>query len=174
MSIPSVVDFWRSVQTNPELAARLSVLVEQANDDRCVGGARIARELGFEVTAEEMDDVGNVVVFWNRVEHDAALREKLGPAREAETADLALKEITRVAGEAGFQFSLDALRIVTAALVNAGRATASPAEGAELTDDQLAAVAGGVSSFGVSLDVARRQLWQEIPTLGPGVVGAKP
>jgi hypothetical protein len=174
MSIHSVVDFWRSVQTNPELTARLSALVEQADDDTCVAGAEIAREEGFEVTPEEMKDVGSVVAFWNRVERDEALRRKLEPARDLETPDSALREITRVANEAGFAFSLDALQHVTGALVNAGRATAAPAERAGMTEEELAGIAGGVSTLEVSLDLARRKLWQEIPTLGPGVVGAKP
>jgi hypothetical protein len=174
MSIHSVVDFWRNVQTNPELSAKLSALVGRSADDKDVAGAEIARESGFEVTPEEMKDVGSVAAFWNRVERDEALRRKLEPARDSETADLAMREITKVANDAGFDFSLEALQYVTGALVNAGRATAAPAEATGMTEDELAGVAGGVSALDASLDVARRKLWQEIPNLGPGVVGAKP
>jgi hypothetical protein len=174
MSINGVVDFWRSVQTNPELTARLSAIVEQANDDAYVAGAEIAREKGFEVTPEEMNDVGSVVAFWNRVERDESLRNKLGPAREMETADLAMREITKIANGAGFAFSPDALQYVTGALVNAGRATAAPAEGSRMSEEELEGVAGGVAALETSLDLARRKLWHEDMTIGPGVIGAKP
>jgi hypothetical protein len=174
MSIYSVVDFWRGVQTNPALASKVTALVQQANDDACGVGATIAREAGFDATPEELRDVGEVVAFWNRVERDETLCRKLEPARECETADLAMREITKVASEAGFKFSLEALQHVTAALVNAGRATAAPGANGELSEAELEGVAGGVSSMAAPLDVARRRLWQEIESLGPGVVGAKP
>jgi predicted ribosomally synthesized peptide with nif11-like leader len=174
VSICSVVDFWRKVQTDPTLQATLGTEVaKHAPEHRCVRGAQVARDAGFDVTPEELLDVGAVAAFWSRVERDPALREKLAPAQASETPELAMHEITRVANEAGFQFSLEALQHVTGALVNSGRATApETAEGVELSDDQLADVSGG--ALEVSLDLARRRLWQETMHIGPGVVGAKP
>jgi hypothetical protein len=174
MSIHSVVDFWRNVQTNPQLTAKISALVGRSNDEKYVAGAEIARESGFEATPEELKDVSGVVAFWDRVERDEALRSKLEPARDAETADLAMGEIMKVASGAGFAFSLEALQSVTGALVNAGRATAAAAPGAGMSEEELSGIAGGVSTLDASLDLARRKLWQELPSLGPGVIGAKP
>jgi hypothetical protein len=171
MSIRSVVEFWRSVQTNPELQAKLDEL--QSTDDPFVGGAEVARAAGFEVTPQEMREVDAVVSFWERVEGDDALREKLAPAHEAETPEEAMREIARIAGEAGHPLPLEALQHVTGALVNSGGANRTDA----LSDEQLDAVAGGAvggSSYSSSLQRARRQQWKEIIRRGPGAVGAKP
>jgi hypothetical protein len=174
MSIYSVVDFWRTVQTKPELQAKLTEIMKHATDGLCVGGAQVAREAGFDVAPQEMQDVGTVAAFWNRVDHDDTLCQKLAAARESDTPEVAMREITKVAAEAGYAFSTEALQYVTGALVNSGRAIQGQSkEGIPLSDDELAAVAGG-TSFRASLEMARRKLWQEVPKIGPGVVGAKP
>lgn len=170
MSIRSVVEFWRGVQTDRALQAKLAAL--ESADDPWVGSAALARESGFEVTPQEMRDVEAVVSFWERVEVDDALRGRLAPAHEAETPDQAMREIARIAKDSGFELSLEALQQVTGALVNTGGAARSDA----LSEEQLDAVAGGAvaSGYNASLDRARRAQWKEIVKRGPGTVGAKP
>lgn len=169
MSIRRVVDFWRSVQSDRELQTRLAKLAGE--DDE--GTAKIASDAGFEVTAKEMREVGLVVDFWDRVERDEALRKQLAPAHEADTLEQAVSEVAKVARSVGVEVERETLEVVTRALVRPGAADSS-----RLSDRELDAVAGGTSgrqASSASLVRALNSQWQQdIPMVGPGVVGAKP
>jgi predicted ribosomally synthesized peptide with nif11-like leader len=78
------------------------------------------------------------VSFWRRVEQDAALQSALSTA-EATTESEAAVVVVSIARRAGYDFTPEEL---TAALQRS-----SQARGAELNDEQLEKVAGGLTEF---------------------------
>jgi hypothetical protein len=153
MSMDAVVEFWRTVPTNPDLQKQ--VTSHGAGSSKLQGKeaaivfaelSRIAREAGFDCSAQELQVAEVVTRFWNRVLEDTALQKELLAAEELEH-DEAVGLIHQVANKAGFKCTVHELDVITKAQVQ----TAGPPAG-ELTDSQLEAVTGGASLFFGSLN----------------------
>jgi predicted ribosomally synthesized peptide with nif11-like leader len=90
--------------------------------------------------------IENAKVFYEKVKTDQDLQQKIGElakAKPAETESIIIK----VAGEKGFEFTLEEMRTVMK-----GLAAVAPKSG-ELTDNELESVAGGAKGTWIALSI---------------------
>lgn len=145
MSLQNVVGFWQRVQND---AALLDEVKDVANRDEWLRQiVRIASQNGFAFTPAEMLEAEAVLVFWKKVQSDRELQTRLKPTRLMQSEEQAAGEVVKIAGAAGFQFSQDALKLITQPYVEAYSAKAVK----ELNDKQLETVVGGLWSSGGSI-----------------------
>jgi hypothetical protein len=144
MSMEAVLAFWKRVESNTELQQRVQPgkgevpkLHAGVSAAELEGLAKIARQAGFDCTAEELRAAESVAGFWERVSSDEALQKSLLPAEGLPRAE-AVSLVLGVANKSGFRFDLAQLDAVSKAKLRV-----KPKTKGELSDDQVEAVAGG-------------------------------
>ena len=168
MSLENVVKFWQEVEDDQQLQQSLQSLGNQGKDDRPAEMAKLANEKGFSVTGDELLAADAVFSFWEQVKNDEALQEKLKPSQELSSAEDSLAAVLEVAQGAGFSFSKDQLAEITSAQAKAGAS-----QEADVSDEELESVVGGLSlSFSSSLNIARRGMLSPKSRFGPGMVAS--
>ena len=168
MSIQAVVGFWQAVQKDPALQRRIDprsgfVPALHAGDptSELEGLSRVAREAGFDCSAEELRAAEAVIRFWGLVAERKDLQQQLMPAGTMERP-AAVSLIFSVAKQAGFKFTMEQLDTVTKAHLMAAAAAAEPSD--ELDNEELEAVAGGIIIVGgaPSAQAAFNGGWQRL------------
>jgi hypothetical protein len=146
MSIQAVVAFWQKVQKDKRLQERLDPkagIVPELHADSSLaeleGLNKIAREEGFDTTAEDFRAAEAVTRFWGRVAEDKGLQKKMIGAEGLERSE-AVKFVFSTAMQAGFKFTIDQLDAISKAQIQA----AGSRLGGELSTEQLESVAGGI------------------------------
>lgn len=173
MSIQAVVAFWQKVQNDARLQERIDPktgIVPELHADSTVADLQalnqVARDEGFDTTAEDFRAAEAVTRFWGRVSEDKSLQKKMIGAEGLERSD-AVKFIFSTATQAGFNFTIEQLDAVSKAQV---QAAGSHLRG-ELSTEQLDAVAGGIVVQGGVRPLASSQAaltgnWGGIASIG--------
>lgn len=148
MSMEAVLAFWHKVESDPNLQKRVQPgkgevpkMHAGVTAAELEGLATIARQAGFDCTAEELRAAESVSRFWERVSSDEALQKSLLPADGLPRAQ-AVSLVLSVANKAGFRFDLAQLDAVSKAKLHT-----KSKQRDELSDEQIEAVAGGGIEF---------------------------
>lgn len=138
MSLQNVVGFWQKVQT--DVALRDQVILTN-RDEGLRRIVQIAGQNGFDFTQAEVLEAEAVLAFWQRVQSDGELQARLKQTRLLESEGQAAAEVVKIARDAGFVFSNDALKKISEPYVRAYAASARR----QLSEEQLETIVGGAS-----------------------------
>lgn len=163
MSLVNVIAFWRKVQGDASLRAKVGG--DTTDVARVV---EIAQQAGCSCTKDELVAADNVIRFWADVAKDTDLQQELASAKSLE-ASAAASEIVRVASGRGYAFTAEQMTAVTPTLMAAGKVP-----GGQLDEESLARVSGGVGApmkdLSVSLKTALGGGLDPKLKIGPGLV----
>ena len=140
MSLENVVGFWQRLQDDPSLQVKVKNLAR--NKDEWAGKiVQLAGRSGYVVSEGEILETEAVIEFWQKVHSDTGLQTRLKPTREMQSEQQAVAEVVKIARDAGYVFSANALELITKAYADGFASRASH----ELSERQLDTVAAGVS-----------------------------
>ena len=172
MSLENVIAFWQKVTEDKTLqekidprngqVPRLHASVKPNELDRL---SSIAKEAGYDCSAEELAASEAVMRFWQDVGRNQQLQGRLKPAQSIASEEKAAAEIARIASESGYRFSGEQLNKVTGLLQNTGWMGEK-----QLSDKQLDSVTGGGYSTSLNLALNGSLTTSIRPLIGPGGV----
>jgi predicted ribosomally synthesized peptide with nif11-like leader len=142
MSMESVVSFWKKVDTDAALQRHLDPkgegipALQSPESLEWVSG--VARKNGFAASSDEFRAAELIKQFWMKVDRDSSLQKELLSADGMKPHE-ALQLIHRVAKKSGYDVTPEQIDVVS-------RAQAQAAGSRELKDDELEAVAGGMTA----------------------------
>ena len=102
MSLENAVLFWQSVQADDGLQESLKPVRDATQENRPDAVAKIARDAGYTVTADELMQMESVITFWDKAQGDADLRRKLESAQQTQTEEETLTAVVQAAQDAGY------------------------------------------------------------------------
>jgi predicted ribosomally synthesized peptide with nif11-like leader len=158
MAYGPVIAFWQRVQNDTGLQQSVKALENTSRDKRPEQIVKLGTEKGFSFTPKELLEIDAVLAFWQKVNKDSGLQNRLEPVQKL-GEQAAANEVVKIANDAGFAFSNAALAETMKAQVGTG----------ELQEKQLDAVAGGLVSTSLNMAI-QGSFAPTFKRIGPGGV----